>query len=103
MGFWPVVEGVIRKADIIVLVFDARMPELSRNKEVERKVRSFDKQIVHAFTKIDLMTPESLKEMRKEYPEAFFVSGTQNLGIGKLRTHLQILAKKTKIEHPRIG
>ena len=51
MGFWPVVEGVIRKADIIVLVFDARMPELSRNKEVERKVRSFDKQIVHAFTK----------------------------------------------------
>jgi len=34
MGYWPVVQDLIENSDIVVLVADARMPELSLNKEL---------------------------------------------------------------------
>lgn len=103
MGFWGVVDDVIANADILVVVGDARMPELSRHAEIERKVRKHGKLLVLAFTKKDLAVPETLVRARTENPDAFFVSGTKNLGVGALRRHLHILAKRTGIPEPRIG
>ncbi|MEK6825242.1 MAG: GTPase [Nanoarchaeota archaeon] len=103
MGFWGVVDDVIANADILVVVGDARMTELSRNSEIERKVKKHGKELVLAFTKKDLTSPLRLERARKEYPDAFFVSGTKNEGIAELRRHLQILAKRLKIEEPHIG
>ena len=81
MGYWPVVENVLKNSDIVVLVLDARMPELSRNKELERKVINYGKELVYAYTKIDLLSPGVLSELKKQYPEGFFVSGTKNGGL----------------------
>lgn len=103
MGFWPVVENVIRNSDILLLILDARMPELSLNKELERKIRDTNKEIVYVYTKMDLLNKDSLAESRKKYSDGFFVSGTKNLGIGALRRHLQIMARRMKFENPRIG
>jgi len=103
MGFWPVVENVLKNSDIVLLVLDARMPELSRNKELERKIINFGKELVYVYTKIDILSPKVLADLRKKYPEGYFVSGTQNLGMGKLRKHVQILAKKLNVEMPRVG
>ena len=103
MGFWPVVEDMIENADIIVLVCDARMPELSLNSELVRKVHKHGKELVMAFTKIDMVNKEKLIEVKKQHRDAFFVSGTKNLGISELRRHLQILAKRKKIAEPKIG
>lgn len=103
MGFWPVVENVIKNSDILILVLDARMPELSKNTELERKIRMYEKEMVFAYTKIDLLNRASVAALKKEHPNAFLVSGTKNLGIGKLRKHLQILSKRLKFENPRIG
>jgi ribosome biogenesis GTPase A len=103
MGFWGVVDDVIANVDIIVLVGDARMSELSRNAEIERKARKHGKELVIAFTKKDLATQETLAQAHKENLSAFFVSGTKNEGVRELRRHLHILAKRLKISEPRIG
>ncbi len=103
MGFWGVVDDVIANADILVVVGDARMPELSRNSEIERKVKKHRKELVMAFTKRDLTSPAKLAIARKEFPNAFFVSGTKNEGVGELRKHLKILAKRLNIEEPHVG
>lgn len=94
---------MIDNADIFLLVLDARMPELSRNKELERKMIQKNKEYLQVFNKIDLVNEKTIKELREKYPGSFFVSGTKNLGIGKLRLHLHILAKRLKIESPRIA
>ena len=39
MGYWPIVEALIRNSDILLLILDGRMPELSLNKELEKKIR----------------------------------------------------------------
>lgn len=103
MGFWGVVDDVIANSDIIVVVGDSRMPEISVNSELERKAKKHGKEIIIAFTKKDLATPERLDKAKKNFPEAFFVSGTKNEGVAELRTHLQIVAKRMKIDEPRIG
>jgi ribosome biogenesis GTPase A len=103
MGFWPVVENVLMNSDIVLLVSDVRMPELSRNSELERKIEKHRKIGIQIFTKIDLVSKEFLDEKRKEYPRAFFISATKNRGVKELRRHLHITAKKMKLEKPRIG
>lgn len=103
MGYWPVVEDMIENADIIILVGDARMPDISLNKELIRKVHKHGKEIVIVFNKIDLLRKESLDELKSKEQDVFFVSGTQNIGISDLRKHLQILTKKMGIESPKIG
>ncbi|MBM3232797.1 GTPase RsgA [Candidatus Pacearchaeota archaeon] len=103
MGFWGVVDDVVANADILVIVGDARMPEISINSELERKAKKHGKEVVIVFTKKDLATSERLEKAKKNFPEAFFVSGTQNEGVSELRMHLQITAKKMKIDEPRIG
>jgi ribosome biogenesis GTPase A len=103
MGYWPIVEDLIDNSDILIFVLDARMPELSRNKELERKAIIKKKEVVCAYNKIDLVKEENIKLLKEKYPDSFFVSGTKNIGIRELRRHLQILGKKMKLESPRIG
>ncbi len=102
-GYWPIVEGVIRKSDILVLVIDARMPALSMHKTLEEKIERLGRHLIVACNKIDLISPEDLVQLKNEYPTWFFVAGIKNIGISDLRRHLLITAKRLKIEDPRIG
>ena len=43
VNFWKLVNGVIKESDIILLVLDARMPELTRNREIESKIKQYKK------------------------------------------------------------
>ncbi len=103
MGFWPVTKRVVKDADIILLILDVRMPELSRNKELERIVNFHDKKLIYVFNKIDIVSSRYLQFIKSKYPEAFFVSGTKNIGINNLKEQLLILAKRMKIKNPKIG
>jgi len=94
MGFWPVVNNVLRKADIILIILDARMPELSRNKEIEEKIYRSGKKFVLVFNKIDLIGEKEKKELRENYGDGFFVSGVKNIGISNLKREMQIMAKR---------
>jgi len=103
MTYWGIVKDIVRKADVIVVVMDARMPELSRNEQLEEMIISMRKKMFMAFNKIDLVSKEHLEFLRKRYQRAFFISGTKNLGINKLRIAIMIAAKRRGIENTKVG
>lgn len=103
MSFWNAVRRVLDEADIILLVLDARMPELTRNKEVEEKVLRSSKELAIVFNKIDLISSAALKKLREQYKEYFFVSARNNIGFSKLKTGLLIMGKSLGISEPKVG
>ena len=103
MGFWPVTKRVIKDAELVLIILDARMPELSINKELERVLEYYQKPYVYVFNKIDLVSEEALKKLKSEYKNAFFVSGTKNIDIGLLKRGLLIELKRMKSKENLIG
>ena len=73
MTYWGIVKDIIRKADIVLAILDARMPELSRNEDLEGLVIRSKKKLFLVFNKIDLVSKEHLAFLRKRYQKAFFV------------------------------
>lgn len=103
MGFWPVVKKVIDESDIVLEVMDARMPRLSRNKEVERVAKLFKKPLIKVYTKIDLVDKNYLAYLRSENSDSVFVSGIKNIGMRKLKEKIFISSKREKIDTPKVG
>lgn len=103
MGFWTIVDRVIDSVDIVLLVVDARMPEMSNNKRLREIADRKKKKLVVVFNKKDLVSEDGLVELKRKYPYAFFVSGIKNEGVSRLKTELLIMAKRGGIEKPRVG
>jgi len=103
--FWGLIGHVVRKADIILLVIDARMPDMSRNFEIEELVREYDKKLVYVFNKIDLVDRKQIQSIKKKFvgEDMFFVSGVNNMGMSKLKEGLFIIASRMGIELPHVG
>jgi len=77
MGFWPVVLNVIKNSDVVLLLVDARMPEITRNSEIVDKVeRMKGKRLIFVFNKSDLVSRKEIEKLKKKYPKAFFVSAS---------------------------
>jgi ribosome biogenesis GTPase A len=104
MGFWPVVNNVIKNADIVLLVVDARMPELSRNAEIEKTIQRFNKKMILVFNKIDLASRKMISETKRQFPDAFFVAGPKRIGIESLQRKILEEAERMELsDEPRIG
>lgn len=94
---------MLQNIDIAVIVADARFPELSLNKELIDKVEAYHVPYIVAFTKKDLISDEDAEKLLNKYPGCLVLSGVKNIGVKKLKTDLQILAKRLKIPEPRIA
>jgi ribosome biogenesis GTPase A len=103
MGFWPVVLNVLRNSDVVLLLVDARVPELGKNFEVVKKVEDMKKRIVYVFNKIDLVSKKDVDELRRGYRRGFFVSCKKRIGVEKLRKALIEMADNWKRESLRVG
>jgi len=110
LGFWPVVKRVVKDSDVVLIILDARMSELSRNRILLKMIRFHRKKYIYVFNKIDLVSESHLRKLRKDYEDAYFVSGSKNIGLKKLKTELQIRSKKAKKEviigvvgYPNVG
>ena len=104
MGFWPIVMNVLRNSDIVLLLVDARMPEITRNSEIVDKVEKMKgKRLVIVFNKSDLVGRKDIDKLKKEYPNAFFVSATKKIGIGKLKSTLENMAENWNKPSLRVG
>ncbi len=103
MGFWPVVLNVLRNSDVVLLVLDARMPEIARNSEIVGKVEKAGKVLVYVFNKCDLIGRDDLRKLRGEYSGAFFVSALKRKGVGGLKKDLEEMARDWKRESLRVG
>ncbi len=102
MGFWPVVLNVLKNSDIIILIADARLPEITKNCEIVRKVNLMNKKVILVFNKIDLLAKKDLENLKKKYPSNFFVS-VKNKKIGRLKKYLNELAEKNSRKSLRVG
>jgi hypothetical protein len=104
MGFWPVVLNVLRNSDVVLLLVDARMPELTRNSEIIKKIESSNsKRLIIIFNKSDLISRKEMEKLKKEYPKAFFVSAAKKIGVGKLKDELNYMAENWPKRSLRIG
>ncbi|MEM4259412.1 MAG: GTPase [Candidatus Pacearchaeota archaeon] len=103
MTYLGIVKNIIRKSDIVLVVIDARMPELSRNEQLERAITRMGKKFFLVLNKTDLISKEHFTFLKRKYPHGFFVAGPSNIGINRLRTAILIAAKKAGIENPKIG
>lgn len=83
--FWPIVNRVIREADVILLVLDARLVAKTRHMEIENKVAGAGKRIIYVINKCDLIEDRKLEAVAKKLRPSVFVSATTHHGVTKLR------------------
>ncbi len=104
MGFWPIVLNVLRNSDIVLLLVDARMPEITRNSEIIEKVKSMrGKRLLIVFNKSDLIGRKDVEKLKKEYFDAFFISATKKTGVKNLKIVLENMAENWNMPSLRIG
>jgi len=101
--YWQVIQNIIDDSNIVLEILDARMPEISRNEEIESAVKNSGKQLILVLNKADLVSENNLrkrlKKLQKQYP-TFVISNTQKLGTKRLREYL---ISQTKNKLSRIG
>jgi small GTP-binding protein len=87
-GYWKLVNKIIRVADVVVEVLDARFPELARVHKLEKFVKNHNKVLILAVNKADLISAEALFRIEKEYSKENFVllSAKNSKGINNLRS-----------------
>lgn len=83
--FWPIVNRVIREADVILLILDARFVAKTRHVEIENKVAGAGKRIIYVINKCDLIEDLEIEAMAKKLRPIVFVSATTHHGVTKLR------------------
>jgi len=87
------VRDVIKKADVLLEVIDARFPEETRNSEVEKEIIRLKKPFIIVINKCDLVSKEKLEKTKARLSRiapAVFVSSKDRSGTTMLRH--QILA-----------
>ncbi|MBI2651419.1 50S ribosome-binding GTPase [Candidatus Woesearchaeota archaeon] len=65
--FWVVVQQIIRKADIILEVLDARMDELTRIKSIEEYARNHNKPLILVINKADIVSKNTIENIKQKY------------------------------------
>ncbi|HLD40417.1 MAG TPA: GTPase [Candidatus Nanoarchaeia archaeon] len=106
--FWKHVNEVLREADIIIEVLDARFIEETRNREIEYKVNAGGKKILYVLNKCDLVNIEELKEKAKELRPSVFISSREKLGTTILKKKILELSQGEKtivgvLGYPNVG
>jgi len=87
------VKDVIKKADVLLEVIDARFPEETRNSEVEREIVRLNKPFIIVINKCDLVSNEKLEKTKARLSKiapTIFISSKDRSGTTMLRH--QILA-----------
>ena len=94
--FWQIVNDVIKKADILLILLDARCVDKTRNSEVESKVNHSGKPLIYVITKCDLVEKDTLEHYKQELHPCVFISSTTYAGLSLLKERIFIESKKIK-------
>lgn len=106
MSFWDIVKRVIGKADIVLLVLDARFINKTRHPELEQKVLQYDKKLLYVINKADLVSREELA--RISLRPMIYVSATSRLGTTRLMKKILEISHGEKctvavVGYPNVG
>lgn len=104
-GFWIVVKDIMRKADVILEILDARMPELTRNKRMEQYVANSGKRLILVINKKDIISKNAIKSIEKYYSgqDYILVSSKSHKGVSKFIGLIKNKAKKGDLKVAFIG
>lgn len=104
-SFWNAVKHVIRKADVLLLVLDARFVDDTRNEEIEKKVRSAGKPLIYVLTKSDLAEKDKTESYRRTLKPLVFISAKEHWGRIKLKERILIEAGRVcgKKDNIKVG
>jgi len=98
-NFWSVVNNVIKDADVLLILLDARLVNETRNIEIEKKVKAFNKPLIYVITKSDLVkNKEEVEAYKNELNPCVFVSARKFHGTTILRERILIEAHKHKVK-----
>ena len=91
-----IVKDIIKKADLLLEVIDARFPDETRNSEVERDVARAKKPLIIVINKCDLVSKENLEKTKSRLSKiapTVFVSSRDGFGKTILRHKILEVAK----------
>lgn len=100
-NFWDIVNKVIKECDILLLVMDARFPDLSYNPEIFEKAGT--KPIVYVLNKADLAQRPDLLKWKRKHRNAIFVSATKHLGTTMLMKKILSLSRGKEVKVGVLG
>jgi len=80
VNFWRLVNEVIRESDILLFIIDARFPDLTWNREIEKKLLEQNKKLIYVLNKSDLIPKKEVEKLSKNFNPCVFVSGKEKLG-----------------------
>ncbi|MBS3168960.1 50S ribosome-binding GTPase [Candidatus Woesearchaeota archaeon] len=92
-SFWRHVNQVLKEAQIVIEVLDARLVDETRNIEIEGKIRRLNKMIIYAVTKCDLVKIDELKMKIKDLQPSVFISSREHLGTTILKKKILELSQ----------
>jgi len=92
-GFWAHVNKVLKEAEIIIEVLDARMIEDTRNQELEQKIERHNKKILFAINKCDLIDQNHAEQIKKRLKPSVFISSKDHLGTTLLKKKILELSR----------
>lgn len=104
-GFWFVVRDIIRKADVVLEVLDARLPEITRHKKLEEHAARFKKPVILVVNKVDLVSRDTINSIKREYSGMDYVLVSSKFadGISDLIKIIKIRIKKADIKAAIVG
>ncbi|MGM5481210.1 MAG: GTPase [Nanobdellota archaeon] len=102
-NFWKIVDEVLRDADIILLVLDARMVERTDNSELRTKVQKLNKTLITVINKADLVEKWMLLPWKKKLKPCVFVSARKFYGVTMLRHTILRYAEATPVNVGVVG
>jgi len=96
-NYWKIVNQILREADIILEVLDARLIDETRNKEIEAKA---NKQIIYVINKCDLVDKSQHKTSLRP---SVFISTKERYGTTVLKKLILRYAKTTPVTVGVVG
>src|SRR3989338_68180 len=109
-NFWIVVDNIIRKADVILEVLDARMPSITRNTQLEQEIAKYGRQLIIVINKTDLIGKDAMQILKSEFSgtKHIFCSCKEFTGVGMLiglikRSMNKEIIKVAVIGYPNTG
>ena len=101
--FWKVVNDVIKDADVLLLLLDARLIYETMNAEIENKVRKAGKPLIYVITKSDLADKNVIEKWKRQIKPCVFVSAKEYHGLKMLRNRILIEGKRNLVDKVTVG
>ncbi len=104
-GFWILVKDIIRKADVVLEILDARMPDLTRNKRLEQYAALSGKRLILVLNKKDIISQTAIKNIEKNYSgqDYVLVSSKGHKGMSRFIGAIKSKAKRDVLKVAFIG